>query len=244
MVGVARAHEGGLRADRVRGPRRRGGAARSARPLAELPALVAPDSFKGTFSAREVAARGGARAALRGPRRRRSCRWPTAARGRWTRCCRRSRGERARARGATRSAAPVEAALRTDRRRANGDRRDGAGERARPGRRGRARRLGGLHARDRRADRRRGRGGRRAGDRDGRAARRRRTAAPAPSRRSTEAGVTVEMDVLCDVRTPFEDAARVFGPQKGADAAHGAQADRAARRAGGAAARATRAACR
>jgi glycerate 2-kinase len=34
-----------------------------------------------------------------------------------------------------------------------------------------------------------------------------------------EVGVTVEMDVLCDVRTPFEDAARVFGPQKGADAA-------------------------
>ena len=27
------------------------------------------------------------------------------------------------------------------------------------------------------------------------------------------------MDVLCDVRTPFEDAARVFGPQKGADPA-------------------------
>jgi glycerate kinase len=34
-----------------------------------------------------------------------------------------------------------------------------------------------------------------------------------------EADVTVEVDVLCDVRTPFEDAARVFGPQKGADAA-------------------------
>jgi len=32
-----------------------------------------------------------------------------------------------------------------------------------------------------------------------------------------EAGVTVELDVLCDVRTPFEDAARVYGPQKGAD---------------------------
>jgi glycerate 2-kinase len=32
-----------------------------------------------------------------------------------------------------------------------------------------------------------------------------------------EAGVSVEMDVLCDVRTPFEDAARVFAPQKGAD---------------------------
>ena len=34
-----------------------------------------------------------------------------------------------------------------------------------------------------------------------------------------EAGVRVAMDVLCDVRTPFEDAPRVFGPQKGADAA-------------------------
>jgi glycerate 2-kinase len=34
-----------------------------------------------------------------------------------------------------------------------------------------------------------------------------------------DAGVRVEMDVLCDVRTPFEDAPRVFGPQKGADAA-------------------------
>jgi glycerate kinase len=34
-----------------------------------------------------------------------------------------------------------------------------------------------------------------------------------------EAGTTVEMDILCDVRTPFEDAPRVFGPQKGADAA-------------------------
>jgi glycerate kinase len=32
------------------------------------------------------------------------------------------------------------------------------------------------------------------------------------------AGTSVEMDVLCDVRTPFEDAPRVFGPQKGADA--------------------------
>jgi glycerate 2-kinase len=32
-----------------------------------------------------------------------------------------------------------------------------------------------------------------------------------------EAGVQVELDVLADVRTPFEQAARVFGPQKGAD---------------------------
>jgi glycerate kinase len=29
----------------------------------------------------------------------------------------------------------------------------------------------------------------------------------------------VRLEVLCDVRTPFEDAARVFAPQKGADAA-------------------------
>ena len=34
-----------------------------------------------------------------------------------------------------------------------------------------------------------------------------------------DAGVSPDMDVLCDVRTPFEDAARVFGPQKGADPA-------------------------
>jgi glycerate 2-kinase len=32
-----------------------------------------------------------------------------------------------------------------------------------------------------------------------------------------EAGVHVDIDVLTDVRTPFEKAARVFGPQKGAD---------------------------
>jgi glycerate 2-kinase len=32
-----------------------------------------------------------------------------------------------------------------------------------------------------------------------------------------EAGVEVELEVLCDVNTPFEQAARVFGPQKGAD---------------------------
>lgn len=31
-----------------------------------------------------------------------------------------------------------------------------------------------------------------------------------------EASVRPRMDVICDVRTPFEDAARVFGPQKGA----------------------------
>jgi glycerate kinase len=34
-----------------------------------------------------------------------------------------------------------------------------------------------------------------------------------------EAGVEVELLVVCDVRTAWEDAARVFGPQKGADSA-------------------------
>jgi len=32
-----------------------------------------------------------------------------------------------------------------------------------------------------------------------------------------EAGVKPKLEVLCDVRTAFEDAPRVFGPQKGAD---------------------------
>jgi glycerate 2-kinase len=32
-----------------------------------------------------------------------------------------------------------------------------------------------------------------------------------------DAGVSVELDVLCDVRTPFELAPSVYGPQKGAD---------------------------
>ena len=34
-----------------------------------------------------------------------------------------------------------------------------------------------------------------------------------------EAGVEVPIAVMCDVRVPFEDAGKVFGPQKGADAA-------------------------
>jgi glycerate 2-kinase len=34
-----------------------------------------------------------------------------------------------------------------------------------------------------------------------------------------DASVSVELTVVCDVRVPFEDAPRVFGPQKGADPA-------------------------
>lgn len=37
----------------------------------------------------------------------------------------------------------------------------------------------------------------------------------APEKTNAEVGI----DVLCDVKTPFEEAARVFAPQKGADAA-------------------------
>lgn len=41
-----------------------------------------------------------------------------------------------------------------------------------------------------------------------------------------EAGVEMELLVLCDVRTPWEDAPRVFGPQKGADPATVARLER------------------
>jgi glycerate kinase len=44
---------------------------------------------------------------------------------------------------------------------------------------------------------------------------------PAASRRrrSSTSPESLELHVVCDVRVPFEDAPRVFGPQKGADAA-------------------------
>jgi glycerate kinase len=41
-----------------------------------------------------------------------------------------------------------------------------------------------------------------------------------------DAAVTVEMTVVCDVRVPFEDAPRVFGPQKGANPALVARLER------------------
>ena len=50
--------------------------------------------------------------------------------------------------------------------------------------------------------------------------------------------------VLCDVRTPFERAARVFGPQKGADGRGGGAAGAAARRRSRRRCRRTRAASR
>ena len=50
--------------------------------------------------------------------------------------------------------------------------------------------------------------------------------------------------VLCDVRTPFERAPAVFGPQKGADPRHGRAAGGSATRRSPRPGRATRAACR
>jgi glycerate 2-kinase len=46
-------------------------------------------------------------------------------------------------------------------------------------------------------------------------------AAAPPSRGSSPGApaVRLELHVVCDVRVPFEDAPRIFGPQKGADAA-------------------------
>jgi glycerate 2-kinase len=41
-----------------------------------------------------------------------------------------------------------------------------------------------------------------------------------------EAGVEVELDVLCDVRSAWEDAPRLYGPQKGADPATVARLER------------------
>ena len=54
-----------------------------------------------------------------------------------------------------------------------------------------------------------------------------------------------QLVVLCDVRTPFEDAPKVFGPQKGADPDDGrAAATSGSTQLAADASRATRAACR
>ena len=190
---------------------------RSATPLAELPALVAPDSFKGTFTAREVAAAiaKGLRAAGRAAEE-----LPVADGGEGTIDALLSTlsGVERTERVSDPLGRPIEAAfVLID------DGRTAIVEMAR---------ASGLGLVD-------------AGERDAWAASTRGTgeliaaAVEAGAERVIvtvggsattdggagalealdEAGVTVEMDVLCDVRTPFEDAARVFGPQKGADAA-------------------------
>jgi glycerate 2-kinase len=185
--------------------------------LAELPALVAPDSFKGTFTAREVAAAiaRGLRAAGRA-----AVELPVADGGEGTidALLTTLGGAEHAARVSDPLGRPIEAAFALI-----DDGRTAIVEMAR---------ASGLGLVD-------------AGDRDAWAASTRGTgelivaAVEAGAERVIvtvggsattdggagalealdEVGVTVEMDVLCDVRTPFEDAARVFGPQKGADAA-------------------------
>ena len=56
-----------------------------------------------------------------------------------------------------------------------------------------------------------------------------------------DAGVEVDLEVVCDVRTPFEDAPRVFAPQKGADAETVKRLERRLAKLAGGAGRATRA---
>ena len=216
---------GSPRADRVRGARRRRPSARSARRF-DLPVLVAPDSFKGTFSAPEVAAAiaSGLRSAGR-----EAHELPVADGGEGTmdvlvsalggevRTATVLGSARAAGRGALRAA--------TGRERGGGD---GAGERTLAGARGRARRVGGIHARHGRADRGGRGGGRLTGDRDG--------GRLGDNRRGRGCGRGIEGggfgrrpraprapgSCLCtssETSGSFEDAPRIFGPQKGADPA-------------------------
>jgi glycerate 2-kinase len=185
--------------------------------LAELPALVAPDSFKGTFSAREVAAAiaGGLRAAGR-----EAVELPVADGGEGTLEALMSTlpGTVEHARVSDPLGRPVEAAfgLIDDGRTAIVEMAQASGL--------------GLVAEDERdawAASTRGTGELIAAAVDAGADRVIVTVGGSATTDGgagalealADAGVSVELDVLCDVRTPFEDAARVFGPQKGADPA-------------------------
>jgi glycerate kinase len=185
--------------------------------LAELPALVAPDSFKGTFSSREVAATiaGGLRAAGR-----EADELPVADGGEGTIDALLStlEGEERSARVSDPLGRPVEAAFAL----IDGGR-TGIVEMARASGLG----LVGEDERDAWAASTRGTGELIAAAVEAGAERVIVTVGGSATTDGgagalealEEAGVEVDMDVLCDVRTPFEDAGRVYGPQKGADAA-------------------------
>ena len=179
--------------------------------------LVAPDSFKGTLSAAEVAAAIGRGLEATG-RPVDLCPWPMEAKARSRRSLEGMGGEQQTATVSDPLGRPIEAAFAV-----------GAGgvgivetaaasglglvDAARP------RPRGGEHLRDRRADRGGGGGGRRTSSTSASAGAPPPTAARARSRPSASAvdcsGARIV--VLSDVRTPFEHAARVFAPQKGAD---------------------------
>jgi glycerate 2-kinase len=190
---------------------------RSARPLAELPALVAPDSFKGTFSAREVAA-----AVARGLRAagREAEELPVADGGEGTLDALMSTlpGSVERALVSDPLGRPVEASFGLI-----DDGRTGIVEMAQASGLG----LVAEGERDAWAASTRGTGELIAAAVEAGASRVIVTVGGSATTDGgsgalaalADAGVTVEMDLLCDVRTPFEDAARVFAPQKGADAA-------------------------
>jgi glycerate 2-kinase len=183
--------------------------------LAELPALVAPDSFKGTFSAREVAAAvaRGLRAAGRDAEE-----LPVADGGEGTLDALMSTlgGSVSRARVSDPLGRSVEASFGLI-----DDGRTGIVEMAQASGLG----LVAADERDAWAASTRGTGELIAAAVEAGAARVIVTVGGSATTDGGEgalaaladAGVTVDMDVLCDVRTPFEDAARVFAPQKGAD---------------------------
>ena len=188
--------------------------------LDDRPVLVAPDSFKGTLGASEVAAAIGRGLASRRPARR-----PRPGRrrrrGNDGRPARRLGGERVTV--AAHDPLGREIAARFA---LLGDGSTAIVEVAAASglalaRAGGARRRGGLERRDGRADRGGGRARRDACAGRGRRQRDAPTAACGALEAIAAAGGLrgARLTVLCDVRTPFERAADVFAPQKGADAA-------------------------
>src|SRR5215212_10512959 len=190
---------------------------RSARPLAELPALVAPDSFKGTFSAAEVAAAiaRGLRAAGRD-----AVELPVADGGEGTIGALMStlEGELRTVRVSDPLGRPIDASFAL----IDGGR-TGIVEMARASGLG----LVAEEERDAWAASTRGTGELIAAAVQAGAERVIVTVGGSDTTDGgagalealEEAGVSVPMDVLCDVHVPFEDAPRIFAPQKGADAA-------------------------
>ena len=215
MVGAVKEHTPRVAgAGRVRGPRRRGRAGvRRRRGVVTRPVLVAPDSFKGTFSAAEVAAAVAAGLRAGGLDADRD------AGGGWRRGddggARRLAGVRRRCRGPLGDPVDASFVLRTDgsavvecaaasglglveeaERDAWAASTYGTGEliaaAVEAGASSVLVAVGGSATTD---------GG------------------AGAIEAMKEAGVAPRIEVLCDVRTPFEDAPRVFAPQKGADAA-------------------------
>ena len=229
----------------------------------DRPVLVAPDKFKGTLDAGEVAAAIGARL-LAGGVEDEVALMPVADGGEGTMeaIVRAAAGGSSGAGRPTRSAARSQR-VRGARRRPRRDRRAGAGLGAVAVARGRARRGGGVHRRHRRVDRGRDRRRRARGGRDRRRQRHHRRRPGAlealgghftrrdgrPGDELPQALRGVRLSLACDVRIDVRarrGAARVFGPQKGASptrwssSSSASRTGRVARRTTGATRRASR----